>query len=398
MPITWTNEKRKLSQLIPWERNPRQIKVDQADRLAESFDEFGQVETIAIGPRNEIYNGHQRLNVLAARHGKDYEVDVRVASRALTEKEREKLTIFLHKGAAGDWNFDLLANEFELDDLLDWGFDPKELDLDLWAGEAPEDVEPQIDKAEELREKWGVKLGDLWQLGEHRLVCGDCLDKNVIERVMGGDKADCCVTDPPYGVLGTSTGAKSDTNMIVPFFRELWGAIKSSGAFDVYMCCDWRTYPVIWNAVTYYDILALIVWNKPTGGLGNPYRRKYELMVFARPKTSDTVMFNAGRRGGSKITDVDVWDSARVTEKEHNAQKPVELIERALNNSTVEDDVIFEPFSGSGTTIIACERLGRKCRAVEISPAYVAVAIQRWVDVTGGTPELAEPVMQVEAD
>jgi plasmid stability protein len=127
MPITWTNEKRKLSQLIPWERNPRQIKVDQADRLAESFDEFGQVETIAIGPRNEIYNGHQRLNVLAARHGKDYEVEVRVASRALTEKEREKLTVLLHKGAVGGWDFDSLANTFEFSDLIDWGFEEDEL-------------------------------------------------------------------------------------------------------------------------------------------------------------------------------------------------------------------------------------------------------------------------------
>ena len=128
MPITWTNEKRKLSQLIPWERNPRQIKVDQADRLAESFDEFGQVETIAIGPGNEIYNGHQRLNVLAARHGKDYEVEVRVASRALTEKEREKLTVFLHKGAAGEWDFDALS-EWDFPDLLDWGFSEKDLGL-----------------------------------------------------------------------------------------------------------------------------------------------------------------------------------------------------------------------------------------------------------------------------
>ena len=127
--ITWTNEKRKLSELIPWPRNPRQIKTDQAKRLVQSFDEFGQVETIAIGPGNDIYNGHQRLNVLASKYGKDYEVEVRVASRALTEKEREKLTVFLHKGAAGEWDFDTLANEFELEELLEWGFSEKELQL-----------------------------------------------------------------------------------------------------------------------------------------------------------------------------------------------------------------------------------------------------------------------------
>ena len=117
--ITWSNQRRKLSELIPWERNPRQITDKQAERLVDSFEQFGQVEIIAIGPENQIYNGHQRLKVLSQKYGADYEVDVRVASRALTEKEREKLTVYLHKGAAGDWDFDLLANEFELDDLLD---------------------------------------------------------------------------------------------------------------------------------------------------------------------------------------------------------------------------------------------------------------------------------------
>src|SRR5512139_1718606 len=198
--ITWTNERRKLSDLIPWPRNPRQIKGDQAKRLVQSFDQFGQVETIAIGPGNEVYNGHQRLNVLAQKYGRDYEVEVRVSSRPLEEKEREKLTVFLHKGAAGEWDFDTLANEFELDDLLEWGFDKKELDLDLWAGETAEDPGAQMDKAEELREKWGVETGQLWQLGEHRLICGDCTDRAVVERVMGDDRAEMVWTDPPYGV------------------------------------------------------------------------------------------------------------------------------------------------------------------------------------------------------
>ena len=126
--ISWTNSTRKLSELIPWPRNPRQIKTDQAKRLVESFEQFGQVETIAVGPDGEVYNGHQRLNVLMAQYGKDYEVEVRVSSRPLTEKEREKLTVFLHKGAAGEWDFDTLS-EWDMDDLLDWGFKPFELGL-----------------------------------------------------------------------------------------------------------------------------------------------------------------------------------------------------------------------------------------------------------------------------
>ena len=127
--MKWINVIRKLSDLQPWERNPRQINESQAERLKESFDQFGQVETIAIGPDNEIYNGHQRLNVLMEENGEDYEIECRQSGKALSEKEREKLTVFLHKGAAGEWDWDILANEFEFGDLIEWGFEEHELGI-----------------------------------------------------------------------------------------------------------------------------------------------------------------------------------------------------------------------------------------------------------------------------
>ena len=137
--ITWSNERRKLSDLIPWDINPAQINKKQAERLEESLELFGQIQTLAISPTNEIYDGHQRQLVWGAsqKYGGDYEVDVRVASRELTEKERKKLVIYLRKGAVGEFDFDILANNFEVDDLLDWGFDAKELDL-LYAPEFKE--------------------------------------------------------------------------------------------------------------------------------------------------------------------------------------------------------------------------------------------------------------------
>jgi hypothetical protein len=144
--IVWTNERRKLADLLPWPRNPRQIREAEAERLAESVETFGQVETLAIGPGNEVYNGHQRLNVLMAKHGPDYEVDVRVSSRALTEKEREKLTVYLHRGAAGSWDFDILANEFDVGELLDWGFE----DWELGIGDSPEEDPHQITRSGRL--------------------------------------------------------------------------------------------------------------------------------------------------------------------------------------------------------------------------------------------------------
>jgi len=128
-PITWTNERRKLRDLVPWDHNPREINKREAERLGESLAEFGQIQTIAIGPGNEVYDGHQRKLVWSVlpSFGPDYEVDVRVASRALTERERQKLVVYLHKGATGDWDWDELANSFEMSDLLEWGFEEGEL-------------------------------------------------------------------------------------------------------------------------------------------------------------------------------------------------------------------------------------------------------------------------------
>ncbi len=404
MPITWTNEKRKLSQLIPWERNPRQIKVDQADRLAESFDEFGQVETIAIGPGNEIYNGHQRLNVLAARHGKDYEVEVRVASRALTEKEREKLTVFLHKGAAGEWNFDTLANEFEVPELLEWGFDEKELQLGGFELDQPEGEDPgaQIDKAEELREKWGVQTGQMWKLNEHRLICGDCTDRAVVERVMGGERAQAVFIDPPYMTFGSSTGKleSGDFNMLAPF----WDIVVKTAQENLddgraaFICCDWRSYPTLFKAAfTHMTVKNLIVWDLGGAlkmGSGN-FRPSYELLIYAINNRFGGNWLDK-QHGAWKIEDRsarDLWtikqsEAAPGVNRKHSSQKPVELSDYALGNIAREGEIVFDYFSGSGTVLVSCERLGMRCRAIEIDPSYVAVAIQRWVDMTGGTPEL----------
>lgn len=139
--ITWTNETRKLCDLVPWENNPREIFKDESERLGESLDIFGQVELLAIGPDNDLYNGHQRKLVwsLLPKYGPDYEVDVRVASRPLTEHEKEQLTVFLHRGTNARWDWDKLAT-FEVPDLIDWGFSEDELQLN-WGSDDLLDVD-----------------------------------------------------------------------------------------------------------------------------------------------------------------------------------------------------------------------------------------------------------------
>jgi len=202
--LTWTNQKRKLSDLIPWPRNPRQIDSEQAERLLKSWDKFGQVETLAIGPGNELYDGHQRKKVLSAqlvKYGPDFEVDVRVSSRPLTEIEREELTV-LKETAAGGWDWGKF-DDWDKEDLLDWGFDESELEAVDWGDDEdePPDPGPQVDKAEELQEKWGVADGDIWQAGSHFVICGDCREPDTWRRLLsasGTDKVNGIFTSPPY--------------------------------------------------------------------------------------------------------------------------------------------------------------------------------------------------------
>ena len=158
--ITWHNEVRRIKDLIPYVANPRQITEKQAKDLKKSLDKFGLADPLVINTDNTIIGGHERKKILETLIGvaPDFEVDVRVPDRELTIDESRELNVRLNKNVAG-WDFDILANNFELQDLKEWGFEDSDLDLDLWLPEAPEDVEPQIDKAEELREKWGVQTG-----------------------------------------------------------------------------------------------------------------------------------------------------------------------------------------------------------------------------------------------
>jgi len=381
--IYWTNERRRLGELVPWPINPRQIKKAEAERLNQSLDEFSQVETIAIGPENQVYNGHQRLNVWMQEHGPDFEVDVRVASRHLGEDERKKLTVFLHKGAAGEWDFDVLANNFEVDDLLDWGFDEKELDLDMWASdEPPEDPGAQIDRAEELREKWGVESGQLWKLGEHRLICGDCTNAEVVERLEVEPIASV-IADPPYGInLDTDyskiKGTDKSPNALGYEYKPVEGDDKP---FDFIPFAEWNYKEQFWFGADYYARQlphngSWFVWIKRNEADAEMIGNDFEL-CWSKQKH---------KRRALRIRWVG-WDATEHNEQRiHPTQKPIELMEWFMDKYL--GDIVLDPFLGSGTTLIACERLNRKCRAVEISPAYCAVAIQRWHDMTGEMPEL----------
>jgi len=385
--LTWHTEKRRLGDLIEWDKNPRQLKEHDAEHLKKSLDNFGVADPLIINTDNRIIGGHMRRRImLQSGYKPDDLVDVRVPERELTEREAEELAIRLNKNT-GDWDFDALANNFELDDLLDWGFDKQELDLDLWAGEPPEDVEPQIDKAEELREKWGVESGQLWQLGEHRLVCGDCTDKAVVDKVMQGERADVIFTDPPYGISREGIANDDLVGEEFDLFNAKWVGEIQAEDNALFICYhSTRTFPSALNQVTSYgwNFERMLWFYRPDKFPAHTW--KGWMMV-----SQAIMLFSKGDAKYLEVSPAD-QDTYRCTVKDlgggsgHPTEKIVGQCESVMNH--LSGGIVYEPFLGSGTTLIACERLGRKCRAVEISPAYCAVAIQRWVDATGKTPVL----------
>jgi len=389
--ITWTPTTVTLGALVPWERNPKRMSKAAAARLLANWQDLGQWQTLAVGPNGEVYDGHQRLSALLRVHGKGYEVQALQASRALTDDERARLVIEGSASAVGNFDWDALAG-WDAGALQGFGFDGDLLAAwndqaanlrELLESEKPESVEDagaQVDKAEELREKWGVESGQLWQLGEHRLICGDCTDKAVVERVMGGERAQLAPVDPPYNVSKNYDGETVDDTKTVAdyeaFSRAWFGLCQSvSDRQIVTPGCDNLA---LWER--WFDSKHVAPWTKSNSMTNGRVTRFW---------CWEPVMFYGDKWKRTRPNDI--FDYPIGQQKEvanHPCPKPLAMWLDLVENYSELGDVIYEAFSGSGTTLIACERLGRKCRAIEISPAYCAVAIERWAQTTGGTPVL----------
>ena len=383
-----------------YHKNPRQITVQQFENLERWLEELGDLSGVVHDLNsNQIIGGNQRGRVFEINECEIVLTDVndepdeqgtvaigyilwkgyRYGYRQVrwTEHQCEMANIVANK-AGGEWDFDILANEFELDDLLNWGFIEHDLDLDLWLPEPPEDPGAQIDRADELRAKWGVETGQLWQLGEHRLIVGDCTDAEVVARVMDGERAQITITDPPYNV-GIKYTEETDDNQSFDDYLA-WTKQWSS------LAPESRILTVGIQRLVWWDTLLgdpqwIIAWVK-RNGQGNT-------KLLGTNKWDAILVYDVEPDGGIDIIELNNDYSENIKEQGlHPTAKPVELYEILTKRFTADTDLIYEPFLGSGTTLIACERLGRKCRAVEISPAYCAVAIQRWVDMTSGEPEL----------
>lgn len=393
--IEWKNTEVRLGDLLPWERNPRKIDRKNAELLEESWVEFGQVEMIAIGPGDQIYNGHQRLKVLLDRFGPDYRVEARRSSRELSEKEREKLTALLHKGAAGDWDFEKLR-DWNPDDLLLWGFDACEL---VWIDRESKKEDPALDgildRHAELRQSYGVELGQIWQLGDHRLACGDCRDPFVWSVLMGDELAHCAWSDPPYGVnyVGKTPDALTIENDSAEDIPALLAA--SFELCDEFLVEGGPIYIASPSGMQLLDFMLAfkgagwhlhegLAWVKNTMVLGHQdYHYQHETILYGWKGSGHP--WYGGRDQKSVFNLPKPSRSA-----EHPTIKPTRLIELQLCNSTQPGEIVVDFFVGSGSTLLACDNLFRRCRAIERDPDYVAVTLERWVQQTGKSPKVSE--------
>ena len=258
------------------------------------------------------------------------------------------------------------------------------------------DAEPQIDRAEELREQWGVEPGQMWRFAsrtpgqEHRLICGDCTDAAVVERVMGGEKAHMIFTDPPYGVNydgGMKKRKELDGDHIgTDIYADALPVLAQAadGEAPLYLWYADGHAAAAAAAAAGYQITAQIIWAKNHAQFVTSahYKGKHEPCYYGHKR-------NKSARWHGPNNEVTLWEYDRASSNDyHPTQKPIALGERAIRNSSAAGDIVLDGFCGSGSTIIAAENLGRQARAVEISPAYVAVALQRYADAFGIEPEL----------
>lgn len=376
-------ELKPLSSITPYARNPRKNAAAVATVKA-SLKEYGWQQPIVVDPEGVIIVGHTRYAAALELGWKDAPVHV---AGDLTPAQIKAYRLMDNKShERAEWDMELLALELEdlkgLEfDLELTGFELEELaGLALAAGgeTTSGDTEPQIDRAEELRAQWGVETGQLWQLGDHRLLCGDSTKAEDVARVMHGEKADLLLTDPPYGMR-----LDTDFSKMPRGENKYSRVIGDEKDFDFSIILKIWEAPLmaVWGGGWFYNTLpaggSWVIWDKqPQHTVAGPQNHFEECWIYPHKKRIIIrrlwTGFTAKEAGQSRI---------------HPTQKPVSVMED-IGRFMGGWGVCADPFSGSGTTIIAGDNLGRKVRAIEISPGYVAVALQRWADHTGKTPLL----------
>lgn len=411
LPASWPAtaiEPRAVGDLVPYARNARTHSDAQVEQIAASIGEFGWTIPVLVDEEGVLIAGHGRL--LAAAHLGIAHVPTMVA-RGWSEAQRRAYVLADNKLTLnGGWDEGVLAGELlalkgDGFDLGLTGFDMGELD-DLGVfGSGGLGGDP--DDAPAVEEKAVTDLGEVWLLGDHRIVCGDATDADVVALALDGDAPNLMVTDPPYGVeyepdwrnkaLGGSGRAEGSVrNDDRADWSEAWALFPGSVAYVWH--ADRFGVTVLQSLETCgFGLRAQIVWVKPRFAIGRGHyhfqhepcwmvEKDAEPPVLAVDHEIGAYVVKAGSaaswKGGRKQSTV--WQIEHVKcDTGHGTQKPVECMARPIRNNSLPGEAIYEPFSGSGSTIMACETEGRRARAVELNPLYVDVAVRRWQEFTG---------------
>ncbi len=402
-----------VEKLVPDPRNARTHSKKQVTQIADSISAFGFTNPILADPEGNLIAGHGRLR--AAKELSFADVPV-ITLDGLSETQKKALRLADNKIALNaGWDVEVLKLELadlslpEMDiDLGLTGFSTGEIDVVLADSEDPDDeVIPAVP------ENPRVQSGDIWQLGEHRVACGDGRDAAFLQTVVGeGASIDCAFLDPPYNVkinghvnakgrhreFAMASGEMSEDEFR-GFFADTLSAcsvVSRSGAVH-FVCMDWRHMDDVTASVdgAYSELLNICVWNKSNAGMGSLYRSKHEMIFVYR--VGDAQHANNVELGKHGRNRTNVWDypsvnSMRGSRREdlalHPTVKPVAMVADAYQDVTKQGELVLDIFLGSGTSLIAAERVGRAFRGLDIDPAYVDLAMQRWSDLTGRHPIL----------
>ncbi len=434
MKLSWHTEERKIKDLIPWNGNPRRLTDDQAAQLQKSLEKFDLVEIPAIDIDNRLIAGHQRIKMLLLLNRGDETIDVRVPSRKLSEEEFKEYNIRSNH-TIGEWDEELLAT-FGESFLKDIGFDSIELD-DIFAVEDnPEEFNLEAELKKLDIQSVTVEPGDIYELDGSRLMCGNSMVEEDMLKLMGDQKANMCLTDPPYildylngkrrGEPTDGFGYKKDrrylgTDELPPDFTERWIAnIKkvANDNFAIIVYENWKNLRTIWEEMEkYWKIKNMIVWHLENRHQGFSAKHKFfSKHDIAMVAGSGEVAYNLGPEEGPLEEEYETalfaiggkpqWESYesgkklcptdhitfRASDEKHSGQgvvfgtKPVEILIPYLKVLTKRGDLIVEPFGGSGSTLIAALKMNRRCYVMEKSPVYTEVILKRWELATGHRP------------
>jgi DNA modification methylase len=414
------------------EYNPRKWSDKAISDLKESINRFGFVDPLIVNSaenrHNVVIGGHFRLKV--AKDSGMKTVPVVYVSIPDIEKEKE-LNLRLNKNT-GDWDWDLLA-KFDESFLSDIGFSSEDLDT-IFEVDNPEEFNLEKELAKLKIDKINFQKGDVYQLGDHRLMCGDSTLEKDVTRLMNGEKADMCLTDPPYildylngkkkhGNATEGFGAKRnrrylETDVLPDNFTELWMANINKVAkqdFSIIVYENWKNLKIIWSELEkYFKVKNMIVWHLPNRNQGFAAKYKFfskhdiamvgvsgDTKLNTKPEEEllqneyETALYAIsgkptweGYDKGKKYNPTDFIEYKAADEQSSGqgiifGTKPIEILIPYIKVLTKRGDLVVEPFSGSGSTLIACTKMQRRCYGMEKSPVYAEVIRNRWEKFTG---------------